>query len=56
MQNEVTLFTVTMDMETNELVARTEWGVEIARVPGDDEAAYAALAKTAFATLASWYN
>lgn len=55
--DEIQVYAVTVNVATNELVARDERGQELARVSGEgthDD--HAELARKASETLASWYN
>lgn len=53
---ELTVYTVTVDLETAELVARDSYGRELARTDRDGNEDHADLARKAAETLVSWYN
>ena len=55
--SEMLVYTVTMNLATNELVARDLRGVELARQAGEGtHTDHAELARKASETLASWYS
>lgn len=53
---ELTVYTVTVDLNTAELVARDTNGRELARTDQDGAEDHGDLARKAAETLISWYN